>query len=128
MISLFESGKKVPKDNTIKVICVKFHVREDWLRYGTGDMEESTLATITDSDEARLLAMFRKLSATMKKVILEKIQEFLAVDKPLEEPVVGYDKNDTEAEWSEKGVYPNTKGTSSTHHPGYGVEVNSRRA
>ena len=37
-ISLIENGNRVPSDRTIKDICDKFHVSEDWLRYGEGEM------------------------------------------------------------------------------------------
>lgn len=32
------SGRKAPSDRTIQDICDKFHVNEDWLRYGEGEM------------------------------------------------------------------------------------------
>lgn len=32
------SGRKTPSDRTIQDICDKFHVNEDWLRYGEGEM------------------------------------------------------------------------------------------
>jgi transcriptional regulator with XRE-family HTH domain len=79
MISLFESGKKVPKDNTIKLICYTFNVREDWLRYGTGEMFNPPIGS-QSSDEARLLSMFRTLTAEMKQVVLQKVRELLAAD------------------------------------------------
>ena len=37
-ISLLERGDRVPSDRTISDICLKFNVREDWLRTGEGDM------------------------------------------------------------------------------------------
>lgn len=32
------SGRKAPSDRTIQDICNKFHVNEDWLRFGEGEM------------------------------------------------------------------------------------------
>jgi transcriptional regulator with XRE-family HTH domain len=81
MISLFESGKKIPQDSTIKLICYAFGVREDWLRYGIGEMMNPTLA---DDKEERLLSMFRTLSPEMKQVVLQKIDQILSVDKSWE--------------------------------------------
>jgi transcriptional regulator with XRE-family HTH domain len=83
MISLFESGKKIPQDSTIKLICYTFGVREDWLRHGTGEMMEYTLA---DTEEKMLLSMFRTLSPEMKQVVLQKIKTLLSVDKSWEIP------------------------------------------
>jgi transcriptional regulator with XRE-family HTH domain len=34
----YEIGTVVPSDRTIIDICDKFHVNEDWLRFGEGDM------------------------------------------------------------------------------------------
>jgi transcriptional regulator with XRE-family HTH domain len=79
MISLFEAGKKTPQDSTIKLICYTFGVREDWLRYGTGDMLEPPRVA-ENHDEERLLAMFRRLTPEMKGVVLQKVNELLTVD------------------------------------------------
>lgn len=40
-ISYVESGKNNATDRLIKSICREFNVREEWLRYGTGEMFES---------------------------------------------------------------------------------------
>ena len=37
-ISLLETGSREPSDRTIKDICEKFSVSEDWLRTGQGEM------------------------------------------------------------------------------------------
>ena len=38
-ISLLESGGRSITEQVIKSICREFNVNEEWLRYGTGDME-----------------------------------------------------------------------------------------
>jgi transcriptional regulator with XRE-family HTH domain len=78
MISRLESGNKLPQEGTIRLICYTFGVREDWLRYGKGEMREQSLEA--NSEEGRLLEMFRKLSPGMQDVVLQKIREMLAVD------------------------------------------------
>lgn len=35
---MLENGSRVPSDRTIKDICDKFGIREEWLRNGTGEM------------------------------------------------------------------------------------------
>ena len=39
-VSLLESGKNSPSEQTIKLICSEFHIMEEWLRYGKGTMKE----------------------------------------------------------------------------------------
>lgn len=38
-ISSYESGRRNPSDAFISLICSKYGINEEWLRYGTGDME-----------------------------------------------------------------------------------------
>ena len=37
-ISLFERGLRVPKLDTIDLICIKFGINYEWLKNGNGDM------------------------------------------------------------------------------------------
>lgn len=37
-ICMVESGERLPSDRTINDICSKFHVDENWIRTGKGDM------------------------------------------------------------------------------------------
>lgn len=37
-IAQIEMGTKIPSDRTIKDICRIFHINEDWLRNGNGEM------------------------------------------------------------------------------------------
>jgi transcriptional regulator with XRE-family HTH domain len=37
-IQYWESGKSVPDDSTIQLICMKYNVNEQWLRTGQGQM------------------------------------------------------------------------------------------
>lgn len=50
-IQSYETGRRVPSDAFIKLICNKFGINEDWLRTGEGEMlkqREDEIARITD--------------------------------------------------------------------------------
>ena len=69
MISMFESGKKIPQDGTIRLICLTFGVNETWLREGKGDMMDEE-ALFSDY-EKRLMALFRALSPRAREMLIE---------------------------------------------------------
>lgn len=39
-IAAYEIGKIEPSESTLLLICEKFGVNEDWLKYGTGEMNK----------------------------------------------------------------------------------------
>lgn len=40
-VSLLESGKNFPSEQTIKLICQEFNINEEWIRTGSGKMPKS---------------------------------------------------------------------------------------
>ncbi len=84
-VSQIESGKITLTDRNINVICEKFHVNEEWLRTGEGDMfirlsrDEEIAAFVgsvqfeaDDSFKKRFIAMLSALDTEDWKV-LEKM-------------------------------------------------------
>lgn len=76
-ISLIETGNRVPSDRTISDICREFHVNEEWLRNGTGEMFvpqsredeiENTVRKLltneSDSFKSRFISMLARLSTS----------------------------------------------------------------
>lgn len=73
-VSLIETGRNNPSDQTIRSICREFNVREEWLRTGEGSMQaarsvsdeiEGFLADIKTNDQdfrARLVSVLARLS------------------------------------------------------------------
>lgn len=60
-VATYESGRNVPSDAVISLICREFNVREAWLRDGTGDMLERLTE---DEDRSRFFGGLSKESAS----------------------------------------------------------------
>ena len=81
-----ETGKAVLADRNIGLVCEVFNVNELWLRFGEGSAFKLPLSAARGEEEMLILSLFRKLSAEMKIVVLQKMKEFLAMDAPLTTP------------------------------------------
>lgn len=46
-INQFENRKKNISDRTVSDICREFHINEEWLRYGTGEMSSARIDDYT---------------------------------------------------------------------------------
>ena len=65
-IATYESGRNEPVDSVVALICREFHVNEEWLRYGTGEM-------FTNDSEDELKALTEKYSLTSAdRILIEK--------------------------------------------------------
>lgn len=65
-IATYESGRNEPVDSVVALICREFHVNEEWLRYGAGEM-------FTKDSEDELKALTEKYSLTSAdRVLIEK--------------------------------------------------------
>lgn len=65
-IATYESGRNEPVDSVVALICREFHVNEEWLRYGTGEI-------FTKDSEDELKALTEKYSLTSAdRVLIEK--------------------------------------------------------
>ena len=93
-IATYEMGKSLPSDAAIALICREFHVREQWLRAGVGEMfiditkeEEiaafigNALAEETDTFKKRFIAMLARLNSD-EWALLEKMAKEM-LDNPV---------------------------------------------
>lgn len=87
-VSLLESGKNSPSEQTIRLICSEFGINENWIRTGKGDMFEQlteqeklmkyTALLLKDKDSAvasaiqTLIVTYEQLDDA-SKTTLEKI-------------------------------------------------------
>lgn len=60
-VATYESGRNVPSDAVISLICREFNVREAWLRDGTGEMLEQLTE---DEDRSRFFGSLSKENAS----------------------------------------------------------------
>lgn len=92
-VSQICSGVRVPSDRTISDICRHFKVNEDWLRDGTGEMQDvlsederlvefmtDLMSESSDSFRRRFIAVVSELDAD-GWAFLEKIADELANKK-----------------------------------------------
>lgn len=92
-IYMMESGKRSVSERTIKDVCREFHVNEEWLRTGKGEMhaaltKELEIAQITasllrmneDSEQYKFITSLSNLLIRMNE---QQLKEFLAVAKDL---------------------------------------------
>jgi transcriptional regulator with XRE-family HTH domain len=76
-MSHMESGRTALSEQNIKLICLTFGVREEWLRGGKGEMfdDEAQLSEW----ERRLLVLFRKLSPGAQEAFIDYVEKLVAL-------------------------------------------------
>ncbi len=86
-IATYESGRNEPVDSVIALICREFHVNEEWLRYGTGDMfssePEDELQALTEkygltAADRTLIEKFLTLKAESRNAVIHFIEDVAA--------------------------------------------------
>lgn len=69
-IAHLESGSNHPSAQTIKLICQQFHVRRDWLVYGTGPMmlpdaeDDAIIDEVLSGEDEFIKAVIRGIAKT----------------------------------------------------------------
>jgi transcriptional regulator with XRE-family HTH domain len=94
LINKIEAGNAKLSEANIRLICFTFKVNEEWLRNGEGEIFDDE-ALLTDR-EKRLLELFRQLSATAQRMLVEYAE--LLVSQ--QEAMTG--KGETDLDKSEK--------------------------
>ena len=80
-ITLIETGKRNISDFSVRNICREFHVNEEWLRFGTGEMFEAPLQSDLDnlSPGSRILVeKFVTLKPAQQDAVLKFIRDTAA--------------------------------------------------
>lgn len=91
-VATYESGRNEPVDSVVALICREFHVNEEWLRNGTGEMftqdSEDEMQALTEkyslsAADRILIEKFVSLKADTRNAILEFMTDVVA---SLQEP------------------------------------------
>lgn len=80
-ITGYETGRRVPSNQVVSLICREFNVREEWLRTGEGEM-----CAPAPSDALDALAKERGLSHGAYIAI----EKFLNLSPELQDGIIGY--------------------------------------
>lgn len=75
-IAQIELGSKNPSDRTISDICRVYHVNEDWLRTGEGDM----YADLPESGTAAIVSDLLEEDSPMNRLILNVLERYQLLD------------------------------------------------
>ena len=77
----YENGRRNPSAPVISLICREFHINEEWLRTGEGEMHAPTLSSTLDT-----LAQEQKLSHG-EQILIEK---FLSLNPAVRQSILNY--------------------------------------
>lgn len=93
-VTSYETGARVPSDTVMLAICREFHVNEDWLRTGEGEMMvkidedqelQDILAQITLSGDeliTRIIKAYWKLPEKEKDMIRKLVDRMIEKNTP----------------------------------------------
>lgn len=117
-IANYEVGRNEPVDSIIALICREFHVNEEWLRNGTGDMFSSE-----PEDELQALTEKYGLSAADRTLI----EKFLTLKTESRDAVIHFIE-DVAAALNSDGMYeevPDSEDELEEVAPPVGSEIKS---
>jgi transcriptional regulator with XRE-family HTH domain len=86
-ISYMESGRTALSEQNIKLICLTFGIREEWLREGKGEMLDDGKDLLSEQ-EKHLLELFRKLSPRTCDLIIEYIKKVISDEQAIREELM----------------------------------------
>ena len=93
-VATYESGRNEPVDSVVALICREFHVNEEWLRNGPGEMfaqdSEDEMQALTEkyslsAADRILIEKFVSLKADTRNAILEFMADVVASIQESEE-------------------------------------------
>ncbi|MDE6566917.1 MAG: helix-turn-helix domain-containing protein [Lachnospiraceae bacterium] len=94
-VATYELGRNIPSDPIIHSICREFHVHEEWLRYGTGEMfvekDSFSLDEYADANrltvkEKEIVRGFMELDPEVRKAIYDIFRNAFEIPNPYKIP------------------------------------------
>lgn len=80
-LSQIETGRTNPSEQTLMLVCDKFHVNEDWLRHGEGEM-------FLSPESQHLENIYQRYNLTPEDRII--VEEFLALSPEVRRGILDY--------------------------------------
>lgn len=71
MVTSYESGRVVPSETMVELICTKFQIRKEWLLTGTGEKYDRPVAP-------QLVSILQKYPAVLE--LTQRLSDVLTAD------------------------------------------------
>lgn len=88
-IAEIELGNRKMNDRVIKLICSTFRVRENWLKYGDGDIFDGNRK---DEKIEKINSLLQRMNPEFLEYVLRELQIFLDIQEKQEKKRTANDK------------------------------------
>lgn len=90
-VATYEGGRNEPVDSVVSLICREFGVREEWLRFGTGEMFAPAPTSELEALAARYPNMTHDTYVLIEKLLSMSIEDQNVITGFMRQVVAGID-------------------------------------
>lgn len=70
-------AKAIPNQDKLSILCHWLNISTQWLRFGETEQQQSSLASLIDTNDLDYFLKFRNLTPSQKKIIVSLVDELL---------------------------------------------------